>query len=188
MIPLDDSSIEAVIFSKKSFEPFVSAEFINCRITNKIDNVYTTEIHEHLIIKKSFSCLIEPEIGDLVLCSCHENVAYIINILEKKEVSEASINFDGEIKVKSKKMHIETSEELNIKTQTHTIITKTYDIDASSIRVQSKQYARITAGPDFVKADNIFIEAVFSLNSKAYRAIEKISSIKKILAEKILMG
>jgi hypothetical protein len=183
-----ERSIEDVLYGNSVVESDNSVKFIQCKISKKVGEYYSSDLNSDIQIRKSLSCLLEPDVGDLVLCSYFNQVAYIVNILDRCEKSKISINFPGEIRLNSKKMQIETTEEMVMESKSYALRTKMHKIEAASISVNSSQYVRVTKGPDVVKADNIFIEAVYSLNTKAYRAIEKLSSIKKIIAEKILMG
>jgi len=124
--------------------------------------------------KKAFSCLIEPEINDIVLCVQDvENSIYILSILERSENKKINISFssEAEINCRSGSLNISSDKKLLLASKNIGLISKSI-VHKSSEAVIS--YENITASGNEINAGYGTVRLVSELiNTMARQVIDK---------------
>jgi hypothetical protein len=122
--------------------------------------------------KKTFSCLIEPEINDVVLCiKDTENKVYILSILKRPENKKTNISFasDTQITCQLGNLNITSNENLSFASKDIGIISKSI-VHKSSEAIIS--YENITASGNEINA--------------AYKTVRLISELINTMAKQVI--
>jgi len=67
--------------------------------------------------KKAFSCLIDPEPGDQIICSVHpDGLVYVLGIIERPNRQETNLTFPSDANIRTQKgsLHISAPERINV--------------------------------------------------------------------------
>lgn len=138
-----------------------------------VDDTYHLLMNDQLVpARKAVSCLLKPQIDDLVQILCHpQHSPYILTVLERENTAKMDIDFgfDKDVVVRGKNLHLESSESIHVNTGR-------YHTQADRINFEGKQLTthcmRITTTAEY--ADQCFE----TLTTQANRSFHWIKQLK----------
>ena len=113
--------------------------------------------------KKAFSCLIDPEPDDIVICSSQTNDrVYILGILERKGDSRANLSFPADACIEAKKgnLNIQTSNHLTLASDQLNCLSKNVIHKSQEAMIS---YEHLTASGEEVQAGFKTVRVVSNL-------------------------
>lgn len=95
----------------------------HARILGTQGQDFLTDVPEHLVVQRAFSCLLDPQISDLVLLAPGQGSepAYILAILQRTDPSQANLALPGGtqlhanesgLRLQAKNLHLDSTESI----------------------------------------------------------------------------
>ena len=173
---------------------FNQVNYFQAKITKQLGEE-TWQLENRKIVQRAFSCLIQPQVGDTVVCVSHDDKTSITAILERTELetntTKLSLSQDTELELSAKKLSLLAKTEMELTSAGDMSLNSAFGklFMLSTDLIQQIQHSFIQTCKQFIsRTEYTDMQAKEMLKSHSRNQIMTADKDIRVDAERINMG